>query len=624
MPRALPKSPQPIEDYGLIGDGLSAALVGRNGSIDWLCWPRFDSNACFAALLGNEDHGRWLITAASEGAMAARAYRGDTMILETLFETKNGSFAIIDFMPVGEQASSVVRIVEGRSGRPSVSMSLKLRFDYGSSVPWVTRSEDDALLAIAGPNLIVLRTCARLKGEEDLSTSAHFEIDAGERVYFTLSYGASHLPPPGAIDADACLKKTEAYWLNWIKSCEQDGAARDAIVRSLLILKALIYAPTGGIVAAATTSLPEEIGGERNWDYRYCWIRDASLTLVALMSAGYMDEAREWYKWLMRAVAGSPQDFQIMYGVAGERRLTEYEIAWLPGYEGSQPVRVGNAASNQLQLDVWGELVDAIHLARRGGLAPTEAGWAIQLKAIQHLEEIWNQPDDGIWEVRSGRQHFTFSKVMAWVAFDRSIRDARHHKLNAPVERWIALREAIHHTICEKGFSKARGTFTQSFDNDELDASLLMIPIVGFLPIDDPRVAATVAAIEKDLMRGGLVLRYRTERSDDGLPPGEGVFLACSFWLVDVYQMQGRRADAEQLFERLLALRNDLGLLSEEYEPRAKRQVGNFPQAFSHLALVRTALNLHHGKPVRKHIEGNNNYADEASRTAGVQTESYS
>jgi len=606
LPKFLPKSPQPIEDYGLIGDCASAALVGRNGSIDWLCWPRFDSSACFSALLGNESHGRWVITAGSEIVKTSRAYRGDTMILETLFETDAGSFAVIDFMPVREEASSIVRIVEGRSGQASVWMNLKLRFDFGSSVPWVTRADDDSLLAIAGPNLVALRTCAHLKGEEDLSTSAEFEIAAGERVHFTLSYGASHLPPPPAIDADACLKKTEVFWLDWIKTCEHDGSARDAIVRSLLTLKALIYEPTGGIVAAATTSLPEEIGGERNWDYRFCWIRDATLTLISLMSAGYMEEARNWYGWLMRAVAGSPQDFQIMYGVAGERRLTEYEIAWLPGYENSHPVRVGNAASSQLQIDVWGELMDAIHLARMGGIAPTENGWAIQLKAMSHLEEIWNQPDDGIWEVRSGRQHFTFSKVMAWVAFDRSIRDAQHHKLDAPFERWIALRDEIHRTICDAGYSKARGTFTQTFDNDELDASLLMIPIVGFLPIDDPRVTATIAAIEKDLMREGLVLRYRTDYSDDGLPPGEGVFLACSFWLVDIYQMQGRHDDANRLFDHLLSLRNDLGLLSEEYEPRSKRQVGNFPQAFSHLALVRTALNLHHGKPVRKHIEGNN------------------
>jgi len=605
MPRALPKSPQPIEDYGLIGDCLSAALVGRNGAIDWLCWPRFDSNACFSALLGDENHGRWLITAADEDVKITRGYRGDTMILETLFETQGGSFAIIDFMPIGEQASSVVRIVEGRSGKPAVYMNLKLRFDYGSSVPWVTRSKDSGLLAIAGPNLVILRTCTRIKGEKDLSTSAEFEIEAGERVYFTLSYGASHLPPPAAIDADACLEKTEAFWLDWIKDCEHDGSARDAIVRSLLTLKALIYEPTGGIVAAATTSLPEQLGGERNWDYRYCWIRDATLTLVALMSAGYMTEARSWSAWLMRAVAGSPQDFQIMYGVAGERRLTEYEIAWLPGYEGSHPVRVGNAASSQLQIDVWGELMDAIHLARRGGIMPTENGWAIQFKAMQHLETIWNQPDDGIWEVRSGRQHFTFSKVMAWVAFDRSIRDARHFKLDAPIERWSQLRDEIHRTICERGYNRARGTFTQTFDNDELDASLLMIPIVGFLPIDDPRVTATISAIEKDLLVDGLVLRYRTEYSDDGLPPGEGVFLACSFWLVDAYLLQGRRAEAEDLFKRLLLLRNDLGLLSEEYEPRTKRQVGNFPQAFSHLALVQTALNLHNNRSARKKIEDN-------------------
>jgi len=605
MPRALPKSPQPIEDYGLIGDCLSAALVGRNGAIDWLCWPRFDSNACFSALLGDEKHGRWLITAADEDVKITRSYRGDTMILETLFETQSGSFALIDFMPIGEQASSVVRIVEGRSGKPPVCMNLKLRFDYGSSVPWVTRSKDNGLLAVAGPNLVILRTCARVIGEKDLSTSAEFEIAAGERVYFTLSYGASHLPPPQAIDADACLEKTEAYWLDWIKDCEHDGSARDAIVRSLLTLKALIYEPTGGIVAAATTSLPEQLGGERNWDYRYCWIRDATLTLVALMSAGYMTEARNWSTWLMRAIAGSPQDFQIMYGVAGERRLTEYEIAWLPGYEGSHPVRVGNAASSQLQIDVWGELMDAIHLARRGGIMPTENGWAIQLKAMQHLETIWNQPDDGIWEVRSGRQHFTFSKVMAWVAFDRSIRDARHFKLDAPIERWSQLRDEIHRTICERGYNRARGTFTQTFDNDELDASLLMIPIVGFLPVDDPRVTATISAIEKDLLHDGLVLRYRTEYSDDGLPPGEGVFLACSFWLVDTYLLQGRRAEAEDLFKRLLLLRNDLGLLSEEYEPRTKRQVGNFPQAFSHLALVQTALNLHNNRPARKKIEDN-------------------
>jgi GH15 family glucan-1,4-alpha-glucosidase len=596
-------NPLRIEDYGLIGDCTTAALVGRNGSVDWLCWPRFDSSACFSALLGNSSHGRWSIAPADASYKSSWSYLGDTMILETVFSVRDGSFAVIDFMPANRPDSSVIRIVEGRSGRPRVRMDLTLRFDYGSAVPWVTRlTDENGVAAIAGPNLVALRTPVELKGE-DLSTTADFIISSSERVPFVLTFGPSHLPPPAAIDAELSLNDTEAFWTNWSARCNYDGHRREAVMRSLLTLKALTFAETGGIVAAPTTSLPEEIGGRRNWDYRYCWMRDASLTLIALMGAGYYEEAEAWRDWSYRAVAGSPQDIQIMYGLSGERRLNEWEIPWLPGYRGSSPVRIGNAASDQFQLDIWGEMMDAMHLARESGLAPFLTGRSLQGVALDHLETVWMEPDDGIWEVRGGRRHFTHSKVMAWVAFDRGIKDAEKYGFDAPIDRWRVVRDEIHRTVCARGYNTTRQAFTQSFDGSELDASLLLLPAVGFLPIDDFRVARTVAAIERELVSDGLVLRYRTESGADGLPAGEGVFLACSFWLADVYQMQGRIAEANALLDRLLALRNDLGLLSEEYDTKAGLQVGNFPQAFSHLALVRTALSLHHDEPLRNSLK---------------------
>lgn len=598
-----PDAPLAIEDYGLIGDCKTAALVGRNGSIDWLCWPRFDSAACFTALLGGAQHGRWCIAPADGASKTSRSYRGDTMVLETVFETATGTFALIDFMAVRQPHSSLIRIVEGRRGSVPVHMNITLRFDYGSSVPWVTRlPEGDGIVAIAGPNLAVLRTAAEIRGE-DLSTSANFNIGAGQSIPFVLSYGRSHLPPPYSIDAEAALRETQAFWQDWAAQCTYKGRRRDAVLRSLLTLKAQNFAATGGIVAAPTTSLPERLDGARNWDYRFCWLRDATLTLVSLMGAGYYNEAKAWRDWLRRAVAGSPSDFQIVYGIAGERRLPELELAWLPGYRGATPVRIGNAASGQLQLDVFGEVADALHLAREGGIQSLPTDWSLQCKALVHLEKIWSQPDDGIWEMRGGRKQFTHSKVMAWVAFDRALRDAQKYGLDAPLERWRAVRDEIHRTVCARGYDSARQTFTQSFGSPELDASLLMIPAVGFLPVKDPRVTGTITAIERELLVDGFVLRYRTESGADGLPPGEGVFLPCSFWLADAYQAQGRLAEAEAMLDRLLSLRNDLGLLSEEYDPSAKRLLGNFPQAFSHLALVRTALSLHEQKPLRGRLE---------------------
>ena len=602
-PSVDPDAPLPIENYGLIGDCRTAALVGRNGSVDWLCWPQFDSAACFAALLGSAKHGRWSIKPADLSSKITRSYRGDTMVLETVFETAAGAFAVIDFMPTGQPHSSLIRIVEGREGRVQVRMNVTLRFDYGCSVPWVTQlPERDGIVAIAGPNLTVLRTPAELHGE-DLSTSADFCIGGGERVAFVLSYGRSHLRPPLPIDADAALRETEAFWRNWAARCTYNGRRRDAVLRSLLTLKAQTFVATGGIVAAPTTSLPEKLGGRRNWDYRFCWLRDATLTLISLMGAGYYDEAKAWRDWLRRAAAGSPSDLHIVYGIAGERRLPELELTRLPGYQGASPVRIGNAASGQLQLDVFGEMMDALHIAREGGIAALPTDWDLQCKALEHLETIWREPDDGIWEMRGGRKNFTHSKVMAWVAFDRMIRDAEKYGLDAPLERWRSVRDKIHRTVCEQGYDQKRKTFTQSFGSPELDASLLLISDVGFLPIDDPRVAGTIAAIERDLLVGGFVLRYRSESGVDGLPSGEGVFLPCSFWLADAYQKQGRNAEADAMLDRLLSLRNDLGLLSEEYDVGAARLVGNFPQAFSHLALVRTAISLHEQRPLRGRLE---------------------
>jgi carbohydrate kinase (thermoresistant glucokinase family) len=596
--------PLKIEDYALIGDCTTAALVGRNGSIDWLCWPRFDSNALFAALLGTSEHGRWRVFPADPAPRVSRAYHHDTLVLETIFDTADGRVALIDFMPIGSASSSVVRMVKGLRGKMAMQLHLALRFDYGTTVPWVTRLPDGSgLSAIAGASQVVLRTPIPLQGK-DFATVAEFEVAEGECVPFVLTHGPSHLPTPPAIDASALLRKTESFWRDWSGRCSHAGPWNDAVKRSLLTLKALTYAETGGIIAAPTTSLPEQLGGERNWDYRYCWLRDATFTLMALVTAGYRDEAQAWGQWLRRTVAGSPHQLQIMYGLSGERQLIEWEVPWLPGYQGAAPVRIGNAASTQLQLDVYGELIDAIYQGRTLGLAPIGSGWPVQQKLVEHLEQIWEQPDDGIWEVRGGRRQFTFSKIMAWVAMDRTVRDAERFNFHAPLEHWRKVRDRMHATICGFGFDSERNTFTQSFGGSELDASLLLIPLVGFLAADDPRVRGTVAAIERELMIDGLVLRYRSETDIDGLPPGEGFFLPCSFWLANNYKLQQRDAEANTLFERLLSLRNDVGLLAEEYDPKSQRQLGNFPQAFSHLALIGTALSLHDVGPAQQRGRG--------------------
>jgi GH15 family glucan-1,4-alpha-glucosidase len=582
-----------IEDYALIGDCRSAALVSRAGAIDWLCWPRFDSPACLAALLGKPENGRWRIAPQAGSVTVSRRYRPGTMILETVFDTETGSVALIDFMAVGgDGPPAVIRIVEGRHGNVAMHFDMALRFDYGMAVPWVTQLADGAgVQAVAGPDMAVLRTAVALRGQ-GMTTVADFTVAAGERAAFTLTHSPSHLPAPAGPDAEAALAATAAHWTEWSARGTYRGPWHDAVSRSLLTLKALTYAPTGGIVAAPTTSLPEQLGGQRNWDYRYCWLRDATFTLLAMLHAGYQDEARAWGEWLRRAVAGSPAQIQTMYGIAGERRLVEWTVANLPGYQGASPVRVGNAASEQLQIDVYGELMDAMYQAAHSRLVPAESGWQMQRLLVAHLERIWQRPDEGIWEVRGGARHFTFSKVMAWVAVDRAIRTAEEFSLRGPLESWRKLRGTIHDSVCTNGVDPARNCFVQSYGSTSLDASLLLIPLVGFLPPEDPRIAATVAAIEQDLMQDGLILRYRTHEGVDGLPPGEGMFLACSFWFADNLVLLGRVDEARALFERLLALANDVGLLAEEYDPRVKRQVGNFPQAFSHLALIDTALNL--------------------------------
>jgi GH15 family glucan-1,4-alpha-glucosidase len=594
-----PEQPAPIEDYALIGDCHTAALVSRTGSIDWLCWPRFDSGAVFAALLGTPDNGRWRIAPADPAARITRRYRPGTLVLETVFATAEGSVALIDFMvPVaahgGTRQDAVVRIVEGRSGRVDMRLDLGLRFAYGMSVPWVTRLDHGhGLTAVAGPSQVVLRSDVALRGH-GMTTVGAFQVAAGERVRFVLTHAASHLPHPTPPDADAALSATEAFWTDWSGRCTCHGEWREPVLRSLITLKALSYAPTGGIVAAPTTSLPEQLGGSRNWDYRYCWLRDATFTLLALMHAGYREEARAWGAWLRRSVAGTPSQVQTLYGLAGERWIDEREVPWLPGYQGAKPVRVGNAASTQMQLDVYGELLDALYQEARLGLVRPGASWDLQVALACHLEEIWEQPDESIWEVRGGAQHFTFSKAMAWVAIDRIIRGAEEFGLRAPLERWRALRTRIHEAVCRDGFNAAKGAFVQYYGADELDASLLLLPLVGFLPATDPRMRGTIEAIGRELMAGGLVQRYRSHAGVDGLPPGEGVFLACSFWYADCLELLGRHEEARALFQRLLGLCNDVGLLAEEYDPVAHRQLGNFPQAFSHLALINTALNLTH------------------------------
>ena len=592
-----------IEDYALIGDCETAALVGRDGSIDWLCWPRFDSPACFAALLGSPDQGRWRIAPAGGVVAIRRQYRGHTLILETEFETAEGAVTVIDLMPIRGTCSDIIRTVIGRRGRVAMEMELVLRFAYGHSVPWVSHFDDGSphglLRAIAGPDMCTLRHDVPVEGR-GLTSVSEFTVAAGERVDFVLTYSASYAPPPVPVEPVRATADTEAFWTEWASRCTYDGEWRDAVMRSLLTLKALTYRPTGGLVAAATTSLPEQIGGERNWDYRYCWLRDATLTLLSLMDAGYFEEAEAWRDWLIRAAAGSPHQLQIMYGLGGERLLREWEVEWLPGYEGSRPVRVGNAAFDQVQIDVYGEVLDALYQARRGGMNGSREAWSLTCAIVNHLETIWRGPDEGIWEVRGGRQHFTHSKVMAWVALDRAIRYSEEFDRPGPVARWRETRRQIHDEVCTRGFDPELGSFVQAYESKLLDASLLLIPLVGFLPADDPRVKGTVAAIEKRLVVDGLVHRYDSRVTDDGLPPGEGAFLACSFWLVDCYALHGRHDDARALFERLLALRNDVGLLAEEYDPRLERQVGNFPQAFSHLGLVDTALNLSRAVPAAR------------------------
>ncbi|WP_375454262.1 glycoside hydrolase family 15 protein [uncultured Methylobacterium sp.] len=580
-----------IEDYALIGDGRTAALISRQGSVDWLCWPRFDAAAVFAALLGTEAHGFWRLAPAAAHVETTRAYRDGTLVLETRHETREGAVRVIDYMPAGD-GSHLIRLVEGVQGRVAMRMDLAMRFDYGSAVPWVTHNELGDLRAVSGPHKAVLRTRAPLAGSGQ-TTVSDFTVEAGESVAFTLSYGASHEDDPAPVEPRKVLAETDRFWRDWSDRCA-GGTPWDAMLkRSLLTLKALIYRPTGGIVAAPTTSLPEELGGVRNWDYRFCWLRDSTFTLLALMDAGYLDEARAWRDWLQRAVAGNPEQAQILYGLAGERLLPEIELDWLPGYEGSRPVRVGNAAVSQFQLDVYGELFDALYQARVRGMPTDEDGWRVGLAIVAHLEKVWHEPDEGIWEVRGGRRHFVHSKVMAWAAFDRAIRShtGQPDAPDAPVGRWIAIRDRIHAEVCEKGFDAELGSFVQSYGAKQLDASLLLIAHMGFLPQDDPRVVGTVAAIGRDLMRDGFVLRYHTEGKTDGLPGGEGAFLPCTFWYADNLIGLGRREEARAIIERLIGICTDLGLVSEEYDVKARRLVGNFPQAFTHVALVNTILN---------------------------------
>ncbi len=590
-----------IEDYALIGDCESAALVSRDGSIDWLCWPRFDSGALFAALLGAPENGHWSMSATG-GAAVRRRYREGGLILETDFETASGSATLIDFMPFDREGQSrLVRIVEGRSGEVEMATELMFRFDYGLIVPWVTRlCGCEGLQAIAGPDMAILHAEACLKAQ-GLKHSGVFTIRAGETVSFTLSYGLSFEAPPSPIDPLKALDATEKAWRRWSERCSYSGPYEKAVRRSLITLKGLTYHPTGGIAAAATTSLPEEIGGARNWDYRFCWLRDATFTLIALMNAGYYEDARAWRQWLLRAVAGAPDRVQIMYAVTGERRLPEWEVSWLSGYQGAKPVRAGNAAAEQTQIDVYGEVMDAIHHGRHGKLGPSDEGWQLQRALLDHLERSWEEPGHGIWEVRGDRQRFTNSRVMAWVAFDRAVKTVEQFNMDGPVERWRNLRRVVHQDVCRFGFDPSLGAFVQSYGAKHLDASALLIPLVGFLPPEDPRVRSTVEAIKRRLIVDGLVRRYDSEAGIDGLPAGEGVFLPCSFWLADNLILLGRHDEARALFERLLSLRNDVGLLSEEYDVTTKRLIGNFPQALSHVALVNTAHHLTERNKHKRH-----------------------
>ncbi len=588
--------PLPIEDYALLGDLQTAALVGRDGSVDWLCLPRFDSGACFAGLLGDEQNGRWLLAPTDGGARATRRYLDDTLILETTWETETGTVRVLDFMPPRGETPDVVRIVEGVSGRVEMHTELVIRLDYGRVVPWVRRLDGDTLLAIAGPDALCLRTPVDVGGE-DMKTVGKFTVAEGRRVPFVLTWYPSFRDLPAEVDAEQALADTTKFWHEWIGRCEYEGEGHDSVHRSLIVLKALTYAPTGGIVAAPTTSLPEHIGGVRNWDYRFCWVRDATLTLLALLSAGYAEEADHWRTWLLRAAAGNPEDLQIMYGVAGEQRLVELELDWLPGYEESAPVRTGNLASEQMQLDVYGELMDAFYQARTRGLEASEHAWSLQRVLLRFLERRWRDPDNGIWEIRGEPQHFVHSKVMAWVAFDRAVRSIEEYGLKGDLEQWRAIRDEIHEEVCREGFDERLGSFTQYYGSGTLDASLLLIPLVGFLRCSDPRVRGTIEAVRRDLTWDGLVLRYRSEEDVDGLPAGEGVFLPSSFWLVDCLELIGDHDAAHALFERLLGLRNDLGLIAEEYHPMERRLLGNFPQAFTHLELVNSAFNLAKNHP---------------------------
>jgi GH15 family glucan-1,4-alpha-glucosidase len=577
--------------------------VSKDGSIDWLCWPRFDGEACFAALLGTPDNGRWLIGPVDRDAQTTRAYRKNTLVLETTHKTQDGVVSVIDFMPLRGKSSDVVRLVVGRRGQVAMRTELVLRFDYGSIVPWVQRLDKKTWSAIAGPHRAILRTPIEVHGQ-DMKSVAEFVVSAGQTIPFVLSYSPSWVRPPEPVDPQKALATTQTFWRNWCKKAPPVKEYGEAVTRSLITLKALIYHPTGGIVAAPTTSLPEQLGGSRNWDYRYCWLRDTTFTLQAFMNSGYYEEAKAWRDWLLRALAGAPEQVQIMYGIAGERRLTEWQVPWLAGYEGARPVRIGNAAANQLQLDIYGELMDAVHQARSTKALSSAAGWELQTALMSHLEEIWDQPDEGIWETRGGRQKFTYSKVMAWVAFDRSIKSAERFGFGGPIDRWRKLRQQIHDEVCENSFNATLGAFVDRYGGSALDASTLLIALVGFLPVSDPRIRGTVEAIERDLTADGFVMRYDTRKDHDGLPEGEGAFLACSFWLADNLVLLGRHHDAKRLYERLLSLRNDVGLLSEEYDPHAKRLVGNFPQAFSHIAIVNTAHNLmRKAKPAEQRCE---------------------
>jgi GH15 family glucan-1,4-alpha-glucosidase len=594
--------PSTIEDYGLIGDCETAALVGRDGSIDWLCWPAFDSDACFAALLGTPGNGRWLIQPAEAVQKHSRYYWDNTLILETRFETAGGVVALIDFMPPRGHASDVVRLVRGVAGKVKLRMELAIRFGFGADIPWVKRTEDGALLAICGPDMTVLRTPVETRGQ-DMTTVAEFDVNEGETIPFVLTYGPSHLPVPKPIDPALALQETGEFWTEWCSRCSYEGERRDLVMRSLITLKALTYGPTGGIVAAPTASLPEKLGGQRNWDYRFCWLRDATFTLLALMNSGYTEEASAWHNWLLRAVAGSPANMQIMYGIMGHHRLLEWEATWLPGYEGAKPVRIGNAAHAQLQLDVYGELIDAFHQSRVAKLKLDEGSWALECAVLEHLAEVWDQPDHGIWERRGEGRHYVSSKVMTWVAFDRGIKSAEKFGFDAPLDRWRTLRDLICRDVCENGFDPGQNAFVESYGSQLLDASILLLPAVGFLPASDPRVRGTIAAIEKYMMRDGFVLRHDPREVSGEQQPIEGAFLACTLWLADVHVLGGELAKAQALFERVVAVANDLGLLAEEYDPGAGRQTGNFPQALTHIALINTAHNISDAsKPVEKPV----------------------